>query len=390
MHARPSALALVASAMMLCLSQFPAAAQETETPVSAAAFDSHDSLLGIGDDPSRRLVLSAFAVASYDLNATTRENTFSPDALALALYKPVDDQVSVFAQLTTARETKEPFVDAEEPEEASAEIDNLQIRWVPSPQAGLDVVFGKFDSPLGIERDDAPLNFQATSSFTFDFARPIKFTGVQLHEAFSPSFEGWAIASNGADLDTDTNHSKTGALYGMWSPSLGAHFGLGVIRGDEQDASSGNPRTTAVGTVLLQPTSRWVLGGEAISGREEGATEEGGTATWRAAMLFTHHRFGDHWAATVRGDYLHDADGARTGTAQTLTSLTVSPQYLIGGGFYGVFRYLDRTTLRLPQVALRLDLRYDHSDEAVFRSRADEEVGQKNHTELALQTVVLF
>ena len=52
------------------------------------------------------------------------------------------------------------------------------------------------------------------SSFTFDFARPVKFTGIQVHDAFSPSFEGFAIVSDGADLDTDNNKSKTAALYG--------------------------------------------------------------------------------------------------------------------------------------------------------------------------------
>jgi hypothetical protein len=372
------------------LSAVAACAAAQETPVPPGTLDSRPTLLDLGENASRALVISGFAVASYDFDATTRENTFSPDALALAFFKPINDHVSLFAQLTTAREAKAPFVGAEEPGDAAADIDNLQIRWVPSAASGTEVVFGRFDSPLGVERDDAPLNFQATPSFTFSYARPVKFTGVQVHEAFSPSLEGWAILSNGDDLDTDNNKSKSGALYGMWSPSLSSHFGLGVIHGAEQEGNASNRRTTGVATLLLQPAAQWVLGGEAVTGREEGAALDGGAARWSAAALFAHRRFDDHWAATVRGDYLDDRDGARTGTAQRLTSLTISPQYLIGGGFYGVFRYLDRTTLRLPEFSLRLDLRYDRSTESTFASRADESLGQRNHYSATLQTVVVF
>jgi len=71
-------------------------------------------------------------------------------------------------------------------------------------------------------------------------------------------------------------------------------------------------------------------------------------------------------------------------------SITVSPQYLIGGGFYGVYRNLDRTTLRLPEFTVRLDLRYDRSTEATFASRADEGLGRRNHYSATLQTVVVF
>ncbi|HEY8019923.1 MAG TPA: hypothetical protein VIH93_02410, partial [Thermoanaerobaculia bacterium] len=72
-----------------------------------------------------------------------------------------------------------------------------------------------------------------------------------------------------------------------------------------------------------------------------------------------------------------------------LKSFTLSPQYLVGGSFFGIFRYLDRTTLRLPETSVRLDLRYDRSTEPVFVSRTDG-VGRRDHTSATLQTVFLF
>jgi len=109
-------------------------------------------------------------------------------------------------------------------------------------------------------------------------------------------------------------------------------------------------------------------------------------------MLFVHARFGPHWAATVRGELLDDRDGAGTGTPQVLRSLTLSPQYLVGGGFYGLFRTLDRTSLRLPELAVRLDLRLDRSTEPVFAANGThgEGGGRRDHASATLQTVFVF
>lgn len=387
----------------LLLAALPMAAQDAapatvtqamppdETAVQVGgALDSTSLLPTLGEDPSRRLVINGFGVLSYNFNFSTGENSFAPSALALSLYKGISDHLSVFAQLTTAREAPSPFPESGgESNDTSTDIDNLQLRYAPSLSSGLDITVGKFDSPLAIERDDAPLNFQATSSFTFDFARPVKFTGVAVHDAFSPHFELWAIAANGWDNDVDNNHAKTGALYSLWSPSLAAHIGLGVIYGGEKDGVSGDSRRTGVLTLLFQPAERFVWGGETVAGREPGAALDGGTAQWFAQMLFAHQRFGAHWGTTLRLDYVDDRDGARTGIRQILTSVTLSPQYLIGGGFYGVFRYLDRTTLRLPETSVRLDLRYNHSTENAFAAR-DENTVRRNGVSATLQTVFLF
>jgi hypothetical protein len=366
----------------------PGGAQEI--PASPESLNSRQEISLFGEDLEHRLLISGFAVGEYRYDFNTDRNSFGASALAVAFSKVVSDHVSIFAQLTASREAESPFL-ADEPGsgDVATDIDNLQLSWTPSARSGLDVTFGKFDSPIGIERDDAPLNFQATESFTFQFARPVKFTGVALHEAFSPEFETWAIVANGWDLDRDNNRAKTVAFYGLWNPSLSAHVGLGVIHGAEKDDRTGDPRTTAVATLLFQPTPGWVFGGESILGREPHSAPDGGSAEWYASMLFTHPRFGEHWGVTARADYLDDRDGSRTGEPQILRSVTVSPQYLIGGGFYAVFRYLDRTSLRLPGVALRLDLRFDRSSEPVFRSRREGE-GRRDHRSAVLQLVFLF
>ena len=374
-----------------------AAAQETaEIPIAPGAppelpgDTGPTPLLSFGEDPNRQLVINGFGVLGYDYAFDTGKNSFAASALALSLYKGISDHLSVFAQLTASREAPSPFLaDAGATRDVATDIDNLQLRWQPWLTSGFDVTVGKFDSPMAIERDDAPLNFQATSSFTFDFARPVKFTGIAAHDAVSPHFEVWGIATNGWDQDVDNNKGKTGGLYAVWSPSLAAHVGLGVLYGPEKDGLETDNRSAVIATLLFQPTERWVVGGESVAGREPHSAVDGGTASWYGEMLFTHLRFDRHWAATLRLDWFDDAGGGRTGTPQILREVTLSPQYLVGGGFYGIFRYLEHTSLRLPQLALRLDLRYDRSTAPVFAARQDG-VGRRDHAQATLQAVFLF
>jgi hypothetical protein len=370
----------------------PAPAAPGETPVDLGAGDTQGgvTLPSFGEDPNRRLILNGFGVFAYDDNSGTGKSSFAPSAVALSLYKGISDHLSAFVQITTSRNPPSRFVSDEGAStDVATDIDNLQLRWVPWLDSGFDVTVGKFDSPLAIERDDAPLNFQATPSFTFSFARPVKFTGLQIHDALSPQLELFAIVANGWDNDVDNNQGKTGAVYGLWSPSLGAHVGLGYIYGAEKDNRGGDKRSAAVATLLIQPGETWVLGGETVAGQEPHSAPAGGTAEWYAQMLFVHHRWGRHWAGTLRLDWFDDRGGAMSGTTQVLRSLTVSPQYLIGGGFYGIFRYLDRTTLRLPEAALRLDLRYDKSTAPVFSSKAPG-VGKDSTASATVQLVFLF
>ena len=368
------------------------AMEQQEEPVDLGSLDSGASQVGQGG-----FQIHGFGVMGYEANASSGENSFAASALAISLFQStLSHRLSFFGQLTAHQTEEEPFTGAEGDAEGAesggteTEIDNLFANWVASPDHGIDVTFGKFDSPLGLERDDAPLNFQATSSFLFDLARPVKFTGIMLHQAVSPRFDGYAIVANGWDSSVDTNTSKTVALYGVWSPSLASHAGLGVINGREGEESL--RRTAFVGTLLMQPRPNWVFGGEVVTGRQ--ARLGSGSDRWSGASAFLHHRFTapapahGHWALTVRGEQLDDGDGARSGIPQTLTSWTLSPQLLIGGSFFGPFHYLSRTTLPLPQVALRLDLRWDHSDGEVFDQGGG--VAGKNRSSAMLQLVYVF
>jgi len=158
-----------------------AAAGQQEKPVDP------DSLTG----GSRRfgLVINGFAAVNFNYNFNTDENSFESSVLAVSLFRALSDRVAFFGQVTVHKEE-------EGGSSFSTEIDNLQVSWAADPGHGLSIVLGKFDSPLAIERDDAPLNFQATSSFVFQIGSPVKFPGLMARQTFSPNFEVYASMSN--------------------------------------------------------------------------------------------------------------------------------------------------------------------------------------------------
>src|SRR5438552_7102083 len=124
--------------------------------------------------------ITGFAVGRADYDRVARSNSFTAGKIGVSLFKPVGEAY-LFAQLTTALEDGQ----------TSTEIDNLLVSWTPQRANRWTVAFGRFDAPIGFERDDEPLNLIATNSFNFAYARPGKLTGVQLHYTVTPRFELW-------------------------------------------------------------------------------------------------------------------------------------------------------------------------------------------------------
>jgi len=132
------------------------------------------------------VTITGFAVGRADLDRAARSNTFSAGKLAVSFFKPVGDAY-LFGQLTTVLENGS----------TATEIDNLIVSWTPHTATRWTAAFGRFDAPIGFERDDEPLNFIPTNSFNFALARPAKLTGVIVRFTASPTVELAAAATNG-------------------------------------------------------------------------------------------------------------------------------------------------------------------------------------------------
>jgi hypothetical protein len=265
--------------------------------------------------------------------------------------------------------------------ETAIEIDNLIINWTPAHLTALSLSFGRFDAPIGFERDDEPLNLIPTTSFTFENARPVKFTGLLARYALSPKISILGVVANGWDSELDNNSGKTGGLKLQLFPASNAGVSVGGFYGPEDDATNGAQRSLVTADATWQPQPRLILQAEAHHGAQQGTT-------WTGVVGQVFMRVGRSTGLTVRGEVMDDPDGARTGTAQKLSSVTISPWYFYREAQEGVFSNIELTTFRLPAFSIRPAVRIDHSDQPVFEKN-DGSLSRSNLTAL-VELVYVF
>jgi hypothetical protein len=342
------------SALLLCVALWAAAV----VPAAAQGSDSPDSLT---DEDGTQTRLSGFGVADLRGDGRTGANSFDAGKLAVGLFRELDEKTWVFGQLTTA------VAGASDGDEADTEIeiDNLIVNFAPT--ARFSFALGKFDTPLGFERDDEPLNLQPTTSNNFELARPAKMVGAIGRLFVTPSVDVAAWMANGWQGDLEPDHGKTvGGRIGL-RPSERGSVGLGFLYGPERDGELSQDRYLASIDYAIQPTDRWIIGGEANLGGNR-TSADAGSAQWRGATATVFHQFTDSVGLTVRAEHFTDHDGARTGTAQAITSVSVAPLYFVGAGGEGIFATIEHTTFRIPRLQVRGEARWDHSTADVYET----------------------
>ncbi len=327
----------------------------------------------ISFDEAPPVVVTGFAVGRVDFDRAARTNSLSAGKLALSLFKPVGDAY-FFGQLTTALEDGT----------AETEIDNLLVSWTPHTATRWTFAFGRFDAPIGFERDDEPLNFVPTGSFNFALARPAKLTGAVVRLTASPTAELAAAVANGWNAEVDANREKTALLRAQWIARPGVTVGLTGVYGAERDSTEGHPRALLSSDVTVQ-TGRVIVGLEANLGREREAA--GSTLAWAGVAATGFARLGGTWGVTARYEYLDDGDAA-LGAGATLQSLTAGPIWFFRSAQEGIFSNIEHTTFHLPQVGIRAALRLDRADLPSF-----EDAGgalQRTNTRAVVELVYLF
>src|SRR6059036_1460788 len=215
------------------------------------------------------VTVTGFAVGRANYDRVARSNSFTAGKIGVSLFKPVGEAY-LFAQLTTALEDGE----------SSTEIDNLLVSWTPQRANRWTLAFGRFDAPIGFERDDEPLNLITTNSFNFTYARPAKLTGVQVHYTASSRFEVWAVAANGWNVTVDNNRGKTALARAQFIPIPWVTVGVTGVYGPEHESTDAQQRSLLSGDLTVD-RGPVILGTELNLGRE--STGGSGDVTWRGA-----------------------------------------------------------------------------------------------------------
>ena len=320
------------------------------------------------------VTVTGFAVGRADYGRVARANTFTAGKIGLSLFKPVGSAY-LFAQLTTALDGGV----------ASTDIDNLLVSWTPQHANRWALAFGRFDAPIGFERDDEPLNLIATNSFNFTYARPSKLTGVQVHYTASPRLDVWAAAANGWDVVTDNNRGKTALARAQCIPMPWVTLGVTGAYGPERDATDAHQRSL-FSSDLTADRGRLIVGAELNAGREQNGGA--GALTWRGVAATAFWRVTRNLGLAARYDQMEDSDGLLTGTSQILRSVTVGPMWYFSSASEGIFSNIEHTRFHLPQIALRGAVRADWSSQPFFTDASG--ALQGSDTKAVLELVYIF
>jgi hypothetical protein len=218
---------------------------------------------------------------------------------------------------------------------------------------GLKFRFGKFVTMHGAEVIEAKDNMNYSRGLLFNFAIPFTHTGLAVSYPFSDMVSAGMYVVNGWDNFDDEGSSKTlGVSVGV-APSGKISLVLNLMNGREVDLQTGVNSTRFladfVGTIT--PLENLTLAVNTDYGTQKDSAPDGSDARWYGIAGFAKYDFSDLFSTAVRAEYFKDDDGARTGTAQSVREITITPEFRIA-----------------KNLLIRPEYRHDWSDEKVFDS----------------------
>lgn len=339
------------------------------------------------DDKARQTIITGYAVASYRTNDNgvdhdgvgnelhygqdpANTSRFGFDLMEVGFTKRFSDYAWVAAAFEIGQHN-EPggTLDTE------IELDQGEIHLVAPVGNGLDFAIGKFNSPVSWEHEDAPLLLQASNSLTFQFASPIKMTGVMATYPILENLEVRGAVYEGWDRNTskkpDNNKAKSLMLQIGYAPTPWLDTKISYLIGAEADNNEDDLRKVIDIAATLTPWKDWIIGLEFAFGEEENqsAKSPGTDGKWYSGQVTVHYDFNRWLGTTLRYSFFDDRDGIpdiQSSQQRTLNEITFAPTLHIAPEYLGYMGLgvLPRTQHMLSGIDLRLEYRYDWSNEA--------------------------
>jgi hypothetical protein len=373
------------------------------------------SMLGKAyDEKARDTIITGYAVASYKYNdngtghhdlgnelhfgqdpADTSDFRF--DVMEVGFTKRYSDFAWVAAALEVGLHNGHDGTSTE------VELDAGEIHLVAPVGNGIDFAFGKFNSPVSFEQEDAPLLLQTTHSLTYQWGSPSKMVGLMATYPILENLEVRGAVFNGWNRNagnTDNNKAKSLLFQVGYAPNPWLDTKFSYIWGAEQDDNDDDNRNVFDIATTLTPWRNWIFGFEASYGFDENqsAINPGDDAEWFTGQATVHHDWARWVGTTLRYSFLNDKDGMpdiddprkRTWHEVTFAQVFhISPEFL---GYMG-FGVIPKTQHLISGIDLRLEYRYDWINEAEgdrFFSDADGNKVSSTRNSLFAEVVASF
>ena len=228
------------------------------------------------------------------------------------------------------------------------------VSYIAAVGSGLRFDAGKFVTHHGYEVIEGydGYNDTATRSFLFGFAIPFTHTGVKAGYQFNDQLAAVVMLVNGWDVVKDNNRGKSLGAQLIFTPSKTVTVVANYMVGPERSDTNADPRNMVNVNAQWKVTDRAALAVDLAYGSEENAVTPGQTAMWNGIVGYARFGLSDSFALVLRGELFNDRHGARTGVAQKLKEITLTPELKVSSHFL-----------------IRADLRVDWSNHDVFEKK---------------------
>lgn len=281
-----------------------------------------------------------------------KANSFTLDLAQIQFAKDAPSGGIGYKLKVSAGETAK-FIHASGLGRSGDEIDLTEayIQYLAPIGKGLKFTFGKFVTYHGAEVIEAKDNPNYSRSFLFNYAIPFTHTGLIISYPFSDDLNVSVYVVNGWDNFNDNNKGKTVGLSVGYIPIEQIAMNFNLMYGPEKDNNNHDNRFLFdwVGTVKPMKNLTFILNTDYAT--EQHSALDGGQAEWYGFTGIAKYDFSGCYSLSLRAEYFKDQDGVRTGIAQALKEITLTPE------------------IRLTQSLIaRPEYRHDWSNKRVFDS----------------------
>jgi hypothetical protein len=232
----------------------------------------------------------------------------------------------------------------------------MYMSYIAPAGNGLRIDIGKFITGMGYEVIEGydGYNDNYSRSFLFGYAIPFTHTGIKGSYSFSENLSAMLMVVNGWDNATDNNKSKSVGGQLGFAPAAGMNLYVNYMIGPEKSNNNSDNRSVVDVVGMYVINDKITVGVNGDYGTEQNSGSNGSSAVWQGIAGYIRVNPLTDFSLSLRAEQFEDKDGIRTGVAQKLQEITLTPEYRLTGDFL-----------------IRADLRYDKSNQVVFQKYGD-------------------